>query len=67
MTLKEWFKESEEDEERMTIYEDELSSYDWEEIEVSEYNLECGGYLNHSWFNLDRVIKCLVECDETYE
>jgi len=49
------------------ISEDDLYCYDWNEINVSDYDLECGAYHNGIWFSLEKVIKVLVECEQTYD
>ena len=49
------------------VYEDDLNAYDWDEIVVNDYDLTSGCYHNQSWFSLDKIIRCMVECEEVYE
>lgn len=56
------------DEQEEEIEVDDLTSYDLDDLYVSDYDIESGCYgSNRVWFSLDSVIRALVGFKQDYD
>lgn len=50
-----------------TIEEENLLSYEFDELYVSEYDLICGAYHNGKWFSFENIIEAIANYCTTYD
>lgn len=48
------------------VAECDLTCYDWEELNTTEYDLIAGAYHNGVWLSLEGIIKALRKCEKYY-